>query len=147
MVVDSSAFVAFVLHEDERPVFEELILGSSRASMSVVSIVESAIALLNRIEGFNPSEVDEIVAGLGIDVQPVDLEQGQVARAAFARYGRDRHAAKLNFGDCFAYALAKVRHDELLFKGDDFAKTDIAAAWRSTTLRLSGGGIDGGLPC
>lgn len=130
MVVDSSAFVAFVLHENERQIFEELILGSASASMSVVSLVESTIALLNRIDGFNPSAMDEIVSELGISVRPVDLDQGRIARSAFVRYGRGRHVAKLNFGDCFAYALAKAGGDTLLFKGDDFAKTDIVAAWR-----------------
>ena len=130
MVVDSSAFVAFVLHENERQIFEELILGSASASMSVVSLVESTIALLNRIDGFNPSEMDEFVSELGIDVRPVDLDQGRIARSAFVRYGRGRHVAKLNFGDCFAYALAKAGDDTLLFKGDDFAKTDIVPAWR-----------------
>lgn len=133
MVVDTSALVAIFLDEAERPIFEDLILRSPVAVMSVVSHVECSIALVNRLANFEGARLDKIMETLRIDVHAVDGEQGRLARAAFARYGRGRHPAKLNFGDCFSYALAKFRDDTLLFKGDDFSKTDITAAWRTAT--------------
>ena len=74
--------------------------------------------------------LDEVLSELRLDVRAVDASQGELAREAFAQYGKGRHPAALNFGDCFTYALAKARDDVLLFKGDDFARTDIVPAWR-----------------
>jgi ribonuclease VapC len=76
------------------------------------------------------SEIDGVLSTLGIDARPVDFNQGLLARRAFLQYGRGRHSARLNFGDCFPYALAKARGDTLLFKGEDFSKTDIIPAWK-----------------
>lgn len=73
-------------------------------------------------------ELDLFIHRAGLEVAPVDVDQAGLARRAFRRYGRARHPAGLNFGDCFAYALAKATGEPLLFKGDDFARTDIAAA-------------------
>jgi len=74
------------------------------------------------------AEVDRLVASLMLQVEPFTAEQAMLAREAFLRFGKGRHAARLNFGDCIAYALAKERGEPLLFKGDDFSKTDIEAA-------------------
>jgi ribonuclease VapC len=75
--------------------------------------------------------LDTLVERAGIEVVGVDIEQGELARRAFARYGKGRHAAGLNFGDCFAYALAQALGESLLFKGDDFSQTDVVAALSS----------------
>ena len=73
-------------------------------------------------------ELDELITEFGIRIAPVDASQARIAAQGFAKYGKGGHAARLNFGDLFAYALAKTRDDPLLFKGDDFAKTDVKRA-------------------
>ncbi len=80
--------------------------------------------------GYDIAKIDEMIRDLGIDVRGIDLNQGAIARHAFLSYGKGNGPANLNFGDCFAYALAKARDDTLLFKGDDFIHTDIVPAWR-----------------
>lgn len=80
--------------------------------------------------GYDMTKVDEMIRNLGLDVRGVDLNQGDLARQAFLKYGKGRNPAGLNFGDCFSYALAKARDDTLLFKGNDFIHTDIVPAWR-----------------
>jgi ribonuclease VapC len=123
MVVDTSALLAIMLNEDERDKFQDLILWSPTVTMSVVSVVETTIALAAK-------GLEAILAALRIDVRAVDVGQGALARQAFMQYGRGRHPARLNFGDCFSYALAKARNDSLLFKGDDFSETDVVPAWQ-----------------
>jgi ribonuclease VapC len=130
MVVDSSALVAILLGEDERPLFEDIILRQPVAVTSVVSVLETTIVLLAKRRDPDADRIDEILSTLRIDVRGVDLEQGTLACNAFRRYGRGRGVAKLNFGDCFVYALAKMRDDPLLFKGGDFMQTDIVPAWQ-----------------
>ena len=130
MVVDSSALVAMILGEDERLIFTDLILHEPSVVMSVVSVMEITITLLARRREPDAARLDETLATFAIEVLGVDVPQGILAREAFTQFGRGRHPAALNFGDCFAYALAKVRDESLLFKGDDFAKTDIVPAWR-----------------
>jgi ribonuclease VapC len=130
MVVDTSALFAILVGEDERDQFEDLILRSPTAVISVVSIVETAIALTRKQLNIEAAEIDGVLSTLGIAVRPVDVNQGLLARRAFLQYGRGRHPARLNFGDCFPYALAKARGDALLFKGEDFSKTDVIPAWQ-----------------
>ena len=130
MVVDSSAFIAMILGEGERPIFEDLILREPTVVMSVASVMEITITLLARRREPDAANLDATLATFAIDVLGVDLQQGMLARQAFTRFGRGRHPAALNFGDCFAYALAKARDEPLLFKGQDFLKTDIVPAWR-----------------
>jgi ribonuclease VapC len=130
MVVDTSALFAILVGEDERDQFENLILRSPTAVISVVSIVETVIALTRKQLNIEASDIDGVLSTLGIAVRPVDVNQGLLARRAFLQYGRGRHPARLNFGDCFPYALAKARGDALLFKGEDFSKTDLIPAWQ-----------------
>jgi ribonuclease VapC len=130
MVVDTSALAAIILCEPERFIFDDLILRTPTVVMSVVSVVETMIVLTkNRLEP-EAARLDQTLSELRIDVRDVDSKQGELARKAFQQYGRGRAAAALNFGDCFVYALAKARDETLLFKGDDFSKTDIVPAWR-----------------
>jgi len=98
--------------------------------MSVASLLEVTITLLGRRRDADAARLGETLSILAISTHAVDLQQGIFAREAFIRFGRGRHPAALNFGDCFAYTLAKTRDEPLLFKGDDFAKTDIVPAWR-----------------
>jgi ribonuclease VapC len=130
MVVDSSALVAIILQESERAIFEDLILREPTVVMSIASLLEVTITLLGRRREADAARLEETLSILTISAQAVDLQQGILARRAFTRFGRGRHQAALNFGDCFAYALAKARDEPLLFKGDDFSKTDIVPAWR-----------------
>ncbi len=130
MVVDTSALVAMILREKERFIFDDLILRTPTVVMSVVSVVETMIALMSQRREPEAARLDQTLTELRIDVRGVDGKQGMLARKAFEQYGRARSPAALNFGDCFVYALAKTRDDTLLFKGDDFFKTDIVPAWR-----------------
>ena len=130
MVVDSSALTAMIVGEGERDIFEDLILRAPAAVISVAAVLETSIVLRNKRRDADADTLDKLLADLRLDVQAVDVSQGNLARDAFAAYGRGRHPAGLNFGDCFTYALAKARGDTLLFKGDDFARTDIMPAWR-----------------
>jgi ribonuclease VapC len=98
--------------------------------ISVVSTVETTIALARKQLDIGTLAVEGMLSTLGIIIRPVDINQGLLAQRAFLQYGRGRHPARLNFGDCFPYALAKARDDTLLFKGDDFSKTDLVPAWR-----------------
>jgi ribonuclease VapC len=130
MVVDTSALVAIVLDEDEALAFEDLVLRAPVAVMSTASVLETTMVLHGKRIGYDVAKIDEMIRNLRIDVRGIDLNQGELARLAFLKYGKGRGAAGLNFGDCFAYALAKAREDTLLFKGDDFIHTDIVPAWR-----------------
>jgi ribonuclease VapC len=128
MVIDSSALLAILQDEPERRALVEVIESADRRCLSVVNLVEASIVLETRRGPDAARLLDTLVDRAGIEVVGVDLEQGALARRAFARYGKGRHSAGLNFGDCFAYALAQALGDSLLFKGNDFSQTDVAPA-------------------
>jgi ribonuclease VapC len=130
MVVDSSALIAIFRTEPEGPVFLDLIDEAPEAVVSMVTIVETMSVLCGRRVGATRSHVDALILRLGLAAEDVDAFQRELAVDALLAFGRGRHPAGLNFGDCFTYALAKARGDTLLFKGDDFARTDIMPAWR-----------------
>ena len=109
----------------ERRAFNEAIEGANSRVMSVATFVEVSIVMESRHAAEGVRDLDLFIERAGIDVADVTHEQGKTARRAFARYGKGRHAAGLNYGDCFAYALAMVRSEPLLFKGADFAQTDV----------------------
>jgi ribonuclease VapC len=96
--------------------------------MSPVNYLEASIRADDKRHPAKGSELDALLAGFGVRIVAINAEQARLARAAYARYGRGNHPAKLNLGDCFAYALAKARDEKLLFKGDDFRQTDVEAA-------------------
>ncbi len=131
MVIDTSAVVAILLDELESGTFSQILAGETTLTMSVVTFHEASIMMAGK-KG-DPSAarlVDEFVRDLEIDVVSSTIEDAVAAREAYFRYGRGYHPAGLNLADCFAYALAKSRDRPLLFKGDDFSKTDIVPAWR-----------------
>ncbi|MDO5535487.1 MAG: type II toxin-antitoxin system VapC family toxin [Propionibacteriaceae bacterium] len=129
MIVDSSALMAVVLGEPEAPRILAL-LKERPGRISAASVVEVGIVADLRAPGL-ASEVDTLVADLELTVEPLTARQAGVARQAHRRYGwRSGSPARLNFGDCLAYALAVDLGEELLFKGDDFTHTDVLqAAW------------------
>ena len=125
MVIDTSALIAVLTGEPGAEQYENAIDQDARHLMSVASILETTIVLENRFGPDGSREFDALVQHLPIEAVPVDADQLEWARHAFRTYGRGRHPAALNFGDCFSYALAKTSGERLLFKGADFSRTDI----------------------
>jgi len=125
MVIDTSALLAIFLAEPERARFLDLIIHSESRIISAANALETGIVLEARRGEAAGREFDLFSVRLNLQIAPVDSEQVEVARSAWRRYGKGRHPAALNFGDCFAYALAKIVGEPLLAKGTDFAATDI----------------------
>jgi len=128
MVVDTSALLAILQDEPERRAFNEAIEAADSRSVSVATFVETSIVLEARFGAVGVRDLDLFIERAGIELIDVDVEQARTARRAFARYGKGQHKAGLNFGDGFSYALASVRGESLLYKGADFARTDVVAA-------------------
>jgi len=127
MVIDSSALLAVVLEEPDGARYLAALEGQPIRLMSLVNWVETCFVVLTRKGPGAFPDLDLFVEKAAISVVPNDAAQGVAARTAFARFGKGRHPAGLNLGDCFAYALAHTTGEKLLFKGNDFPKTDIAA--------------------
>ncbi|GJG85569.1 ribonuclease VapC [Gemmatimonadetes bacterium T265] len=128
MVVDTSALVAYLLAEPERARLLGAMQEAPTLATSAVALVEASMVLLGRRGEDGARELDALLDGLGIVVAPATRATAVLARNAFDRYGKGRHPAALNFGDCFSYALAKERGEPLLFVGNDFSRTDVAVA-------------------
>lgn len=128
MVVDTSALLAILLAEDDAGRFARAMEQADRCSLSAASYLEAALVIDNRGDAVAAREFDRLIRRAGIVIEPVSFDQAQIARQAYRDFGKGRHPAGLNFGDCLAYALAKSLDEPLLFKGDDFAQTDIEAA-------------------
>lgn len=126
MVIDTSALVAMLTGEPEAAGFEVAVGADPVRLMSVASYLEAAVVIEIRYGEPGGREFDLWLHRATVDLVSVDSSQAEAARAAYRRYGKGRHLAGLNFGDCFSYALAKVSGQPLLFKGDDFSHTDIA---------------------
>jgi ribonuclease VapC len=131
MVIDASALVAILTAEPEQRMFIETIEAADSRRLSVATFVEASIIIESRLGAEGLRDLERFVALAGMELVPVDLDQGQIARLAYSRFGKGRHRAGLNFGDCFAYALARVLGEPLLCKGDDFARTDLVLATAS----------------
>jgi ribonuclease VapC len=127
MVLDSSAVLAVLFDEPERRAFTLSIERDPRRLMSAGNVLESALVAEARRGELAGRELDLLLHRADVQVVPVDADQVELARSAWRRFGKGRHPAGLNFGDCFAYALAAVSGEPLLFKGEDFRRTDIAA--------------------
>ncbi|HKI11657.1 MAG TPA: type II toxin-antitoxin system VapC family toxin [Candidatus Acidoferrum sp.] len=127
MIVDTSAVLAVLFGEGEADNFAGLILKSDSCLISAVSFVEASIVAETYGGDGGVRQLDAFLRTAGITIEPVSEEHALAARQAFSDYGKGRHPAGLNFGDCFSYALAKVSGEPLLFKGSDFRKTDVAA--------------------
>jgi len=125
MVLDSSAIVAVLLREPEAVPFAEAIAAGAPKLLSAASLVEASIVIESRRGLEGGRDLDLFIYRAGIEVVPVDAEQAELARIAWRNYGKGRHPAGLNYGDCFSYSLAKATGEPLLFKGNDFKSTDI----------------------
>lgn len=125
MVIDSSALLAILLNEPERRTFNEAIEAAETRVMSAATFVEVSIVVESRFGAEGIRDLDLFIERAGIEILAVDAEQAHVARRAFSRFGKGRHQAGLNYGDCFSYALAAVLGEPLLYKGEDFRHTDI----------------------
>ncbi|SCM76701.1 Ribonuclease VapC30 [uncultured Pleomorphomonas sp.] len=128
MIVDTSAIVAILYREPEAAAFVQIIHDADICRLSVASYVELSMVIESQLGPEGMHQADAFLRRAGITLEPVTLDQGELARQAFLDFGKGRHKAGLNFGDCFSYALAKATGEPLLFKGDDFSRTDIMAA-------------------
>ncbi len=128
MVIDTSALLAVLFDEPERDTFIALLAGAEDALISAGTLLEASIVMQARTGDDGVADLDELLAAAAVRCVAVDQVQAHLARAAFGRYGKGRARAGLNFGDCFAYALATAAQRPLLFKGDDFVHTDVPSA-------------------
>jgi ribonuclease VapC len=131
MVIDTSVLIAILLDEPEQDAFLRAIDAAPARLVSAMSKLEAGIVMVTRKGRAAGSEVDMLMTKLAATIVPFDEHQADIARDAFARFGKGRHPAGLNFGDCAAYALAMAEAEPLLFKGTDFGATDVQVA--STT--------------
>jgi ribonuclease VapC len=129
MVIDTSALAAIFFGEPEREEFLAAITSAERRLISAATVLETGIVLESRQGEAAGREFDLFVVRARLEAVPVDAEQVDLARSAWRKYGKGRHPAALNFGDCFSYALAKISSEPLLAKGTDFSSTDISA-WK-----------------
>lgn len=125
MVIDTSALLAIFLGESEREYFLKLLAESGLRLLSAANALETAIVLESRRGEAAGREFDLFLHRTRIEVVAVDAEQVSIARYAWRKFGKGRHPAALNFGDCFAYALTKTSNEPLLAKGGDFSRTDL----------------------
>ncbi|MEK6767986.1 MAG: type II toxin-antitoxin system VapC family toxin [Gemmatimonadota bacterium] len=125
MVIDTSAMMAILMHEPAADRLVSAVEADRTRLVSAATVVEASLVLLGRYGEAGDPQLDRLLRGIGADVVPVGEEQVALARDAALRFGRGRHAAALNFGDCFSYALSVARGEPLLFVGDDFSQTDV----------------------
>ena len=128
MIIDSSAVVAILSQEPDIDYFTGKIADAWPRRMSVASLLETTLVVEGRGGSSTSFDLDALLEQYEIELVPVDLEQAEAARIAWRRFGKGNHPARLNFGDCFSYALAKTTGEPLLFKGKDFSQTDIEPA-------------------
>lgn len=125
MVIDTSVIIAILLEEEEADAFLEILDAEYSLTMSAAALVEATAVVLRRGGLESVDDLNEFLDRAKIDIVPVSVDQARLAQRAYLTYGKGRHVAGLNFGDCFAYALAKATNERLLFKGNDFFRTDI----------------------
>jgi ribonuclease VapC len=128
VILDTSAIMAMILAEPEGAAFEDLATRVERVAMSTATHVEVSMVSAGRRGTDIWPDVDDLLRRMEVEIVPFTAEHAALARDAWRRYGKGRHPAGLNLGDCFAYALSKARHEPLLFKGTDFSQTDVKAA-------------------
>ena len=128
MIVDSSAVLAILFDEAGAEIYARAISGARACRMSAATLVEVAFVVDAHAKEGGGRQFDAFLRRSGIAIEPVTEEQAHVARQAYSDFGKGRHPARLNFGNCFSYALAKVASEPLLFKGKDFKKTDVLCA-------------------
>ena len=125
MIIDTSAVLAILYQEKDAEMFAHIIASEVDCKMSAANFLEAAINIDAKGDATASRQLDAFMKRSAIAIESITFEQAQVARQAYIDYGKGNHPAKLNFGDCFAYALAKTENEPLLFKGNDFIKTDL----------------------
>lgn len=128
MILDSSALIAILFKEPEALHLAEAMAQAEARAVSAATVLETTIVSEGRAGPAVEGCVDQLLRDVAAEIVPVTPEHLRIAQEGWRRYGKGRHPAGLNFGDCFAYALARSRDEPLLFKGDDFARTDVKAA-------------------
>lgn len=128
MILDTSALVAMILREDGAESFDAASAAAAQLRISAATLVEATMVLEGRSGTAAGEQLELWLTRLGVEVQAVSERTARLAQDGWRRYGKGRHPASLNFGDCFSYALAVERDEPLLFKGEDFARTDVKAA-------------------
>ena len=127
-MIDSSALIAILQDEPDRPVFVRKLAQDPVRLISAANWLETAIVIDDRFGEAGARDLKLLLIEAAVEIVPVTAAQAELARAAYPRFGRGNHPARLNFGDCFAYALARETGELLLFKGNDFGQTDIGVA-------------------
>jgi len=125
MVIDTSALIGILLDEPERALFEAAADADPQRLVSAVGKFEAGMVMIGRLGLAGAEKLDALLESLAVTIVPFDDHHAAIARDAFARFGKGRHPAGLNFGDCAAYALAIAEAEPLLFKGTDFGATDV----------------------
>ena len=128
MIVDSSAILAILFAEPDAAVFAKAMSEADACKISAATFVEVAVVVEAQTKDRGSRQLDTFLRRAGFAIEPVTEEKAHLARQAYADFGKGRHPAGLNFGDCFSYALARASGEALLFKGGDFSKTDIVSA-------------------
>lgn len=128
MVVDSSVLIAILLNEDDAAQYAQKLLDTDQIYISAVSIVEASMVIEYKKGEAGANKFDELLQLIEPIIIAFDKQQAQLARIAWRKYGKGRHPAKLNFGDCCSYAAAQQNNFPLLFKGNDFSQTDMQSA-------------------
>ena len=128
IVVDTSALIAILLDEPERRTLVDAIVDYGEPCVSAATYLEASMVMEAYSGSSGSRDIDDLIDDVGIRIIPVDHAQARIAREAFRRFGKGHHRARLNFGDCFVYALARALDAHLLFKGNDFALTDLKSA-------------------
>jgi ribonuclease VapC len=128
VIVDTSAIIAVLFNDDDAEVYAEAIARADSCRISAATLVETAIVVEAQTRDNGGRQLDAFIRRASIAIESVTEEQAYMARQAFIDFGKGRHRAGLNYGDCFSYALAKATREPLLFKGKDFAQTDLVAA-------------------
>jgi ribonuclease VapC len=126
MVIDTSALIAVLLNEKNSARIAQAIERGSQRLLSAANLLETSMVVESRKGEAGGRELDLLLYRAAIEIVAVDHDQVEIARIAWRRFGKGRHPAGLNYGDCFAYALAKTRRLPLLYQGDDFSRTDVA---------------------
>lgn len=128
MILDTSALLAILFHEAEASSFTYLVERADVVRMSAASYLEAAMVIDHRLDAKRRAMLDSFLEQCEVIIEPVTERQARLARQAFNLFGKGRHMAALNYGDCFSYALAKDLREPLLYKGRDFSSTDIEEA-------------------
>src|ERR1700685_1065690 len=140
MILDTSALIAILRFEAEASEFARIIERAAQPRISAVNYVETAAVIDGSRDPIASRRFDELIEAAQIAIEPVTEAQARIARQAYRDFGKTSgHPAKLNFGDCFSYALAKSKGEPLLFKGQDFSRTDVRSARACVGCETSGG--------